>query len=779
MEDKYREALREIERLKKENAELKHKLDIDGNAQAINDEQAFEKDQKISLFKNIFKGRDDVFALRWEGKDGKTGYSPACANLWHKELCKKPQIKCANCCNKKYRMLTDDEIYKHLTGKQTIGIYPLQKDETCYFLAADFDNETWKQDSTAFYNTCTKHGILPALEISRSGKGAHVWMFFEKAIPARKARELGSGLIAETMDVCRTLGFTSYDRLFPNQDTMPKGGFGNLIALPLQFGPRKDGRTVFVDAGFLPFADQWWFLASLVKIKVMEVDSLIELIGKKDLSIIQESQGKYNDKEKPWISKGTEDANSKVVFPASVKATLSNLVYIEREGLQAKAANRLMRLAAFPNPEFFQAQAMRLSTYVIPRIIHCGQEYPKYIGLPRGCLKEVRQLIENAGSKLIIEDKKEDGSPLSVNFQGNLTSWQQEAAEEILRHETGVLSAATAFGKTVVALKIIAERKVNTLIIVNRRQLMDQWLERLKTFLVLQENMLGQIGGGKDKLSGHIDVAMIQSLSRRNENISVEKYGQIIVDECHHVSAFSFESVMKKAKARYVLGLTATPVRKDGHQPIIFMQCGPIIYTVGAKEAQVESGLLCRVVKRTTDFKADQNDKSTIQSLYRDLALDERRNSLLFDDILKALEQKRSPLVLTERREHLDCLSEKLKDFAKNILVFRGGMGIKQHRELTEKLKVIPANEERLILATGRYIGEGFDDARLDALFITLPIAWKGTLQQYAGRLHRRAADKREVIIYDYVDEQIPVLKRMFAKRLKGYKAMGYEVKDS
>ena len=433
MEGKFKEALREIERLKNENAELKHKLGIDGNAQAINNEQSFEKDQKISLFKSVFKGRDDVFALRWEGKDSKTGYSPACVNLWHKELCKKPKIKCANCANKKYRMLTDDEIYKHLTGKQTIGIYPLQKDETCYFLAADFDNETWKQDSTAFYNTCTRHGILPALEISRSGKGAHVWVFFEKAIPARKARELGSGLIAETMDVCHTLGFTSYDRLFPNQDTMPKGGFGNLIALPLQFGPRKDGRTVFVDAGFLPFADQWRFLASLVKIKEMEVDSLIELLGKKDLSNIQESPGKYGD-ENPWISKGPEDADAKVVFPASVKATLSNLVYVEREGLQAKAANRLMRLAAFPNPEFFQAQVLRLSTYGIPRVIHCGEEYPNYIGLPRGCLKEIRQLIENAGSKFIIEDKKEDGSPLSVNFQGNLTSWQQEAAEETLRH---------------------------------------------------------------------------------------------------------------------------------------------------------------------------------------------------------------------------------------------------------------------------------------------------------------------------------------------------------
>ena len=779
MEDKLIEALREIERLKTENAELKQKLGIDSSILPVKDEQSFEKDQKISLFRSFFKGRDDVFALRWEGKEGKTGYSPACANLWHKELCKKPKIKCADCSNKKYLPLTDDEIYKHLTGKQTIGIYPLQKDETCCFLAADFDNETWKQDSAAFYNTCTKHGILPALEISRSGKGAHVWVFFEKAIPARKARQLGSGLIAETMDVCHTLGFASYDRLFPNQDTMPKGGFGNLIALPLQSGPRKDGRTVFVDAGFLPFADQWRFLASLVKIKEMEVDSLIELLGKKDLSNIQESPGKYGDEEKPWISKGTEGTEAEVVFPASVKATLSNLVYIEKEGLQAKAANRLMRLAAFPNPEFFQTQAMRLSTYGIPRIIHCGQEYPKYIGLPRGCLKEVRQLIEKAGSKFIMEDMKEDGSPLPVNFQGNLTSWQQEAAEEILRHETGVLSAATAFGKTVVALKIIAERKVNTLIIVNRRQLMDQWLERLKTFLVLPENMLGQIGGGKDKLSGHIDVAMIQSLSRRNENISIEKYGQIIVDECHHVSAFSFESVMKKAKARYVLGLTATPVRKDGHQPIIFMQCGPIVYTVGAKEAQVESGLLCRVVKRATEFKAEQSDKTTIQSLYKALSLDERRNSLLFDDILKALEQKRSPLVLTERRDHLDCLYEKLKDFAKNILVFRGGMGIKQRRELNEKLKAIPSNEERLILATGRYIGEGFDDVRLDTLFITMPIAWKGTLQQYAGRLHRRTADKKEVVIYDYVDEQTPVLKRMFAKRVKGYKAMGYELKDA
>ncbi len=458
------------------------------------------------------------------------------------------------------------------------------------------------------------------------------------------------------------------------------------------------------------------------------------------------------------------------------------MVYVEKKGCPDVMLNRLKRLAAFQNPEFYRAQAMRLSTFDKPRIISCSEDFPKHIGLPRGCLDEVITFLEDNRVKADVADERFTGSLIDIAFQGELRASQEEAANAILQHDIGILSAATAFGKTVVAAWLIAKRGVNTLVLVHRRHLMDQWHERLNMFLKSDDDKaaIGRIGGGKDRSTGIIDIGIIQSLNRKGTvKDMVAGYGQIIVDECHHISAFSFEQVLKEAKASYVVGLTATPQRKDGHHPIIVMQCGPVRYRVDARKQAALRPFEHIVVPRVTSFRIPNTEKAGIQDIYAALAQDERRNEMIFDDLLKTLTEGRSPLILTERADHVEKLAGMLKNFVKNIIVLKGGMGKKQRKEAAERLSEIRGDEERVIIATGRYIGEGFDDARLDTLFLAMPISWRGTLQQYAGRLHRYNEGKNVVQIYDYVDKEVPVLDRMYEKRIRGYRAMGYACKTA
>jgi len=437
-------------------------------------------------------------------------------------------------------------------------------------------------------------------------------------------------------------------------------------------------------------------------------------------------------------------------------------------------------LAAFQNPEFYKAQAMRMSTYGKPRIISCCEEYPKHLALPRGCLEELLQVLGDLKIKTDLIDERVIGNPITLNFQGALHPEQQLAADQLIKHDIGVLSASTAFGKTVIGSWLIAQRKVNTLVIVHRGQLMDQWVESLQSFLGLGKKEVGRIGGGKHKITGMVDVAMIQSLvDKGTVNDLVGNYGQIIMDECHHISATSFEQVIRQAKARYITGLSATVTRQDGHHPIIFMQCGPVRYRVDDRQQAASRSFTHKVIVRRTSFalpaQTENRLEPGIQEIYAMLTLDSIRNQMIIDDVIEAIQAGRSPVLLTERREHLTYFENIFKGKVKNIVVLSGGMGSKQRKMAVEQLRNIPENEERLIIATGRYLGEGFDDARLDTLFLALPIAWRGTVSQYAGRLHRNYDRKSEVIIYDYVDDQVPVLAGMFGKRKKGYKAIGYE----
>lgn len=747
---------------------------------------------KVKFFRQLFAGRPEVFPVRWENKKtGRVGYSPACSNEWKKGVCRKPKVKCGQCSHQKFIPPDDEIIERHLRGDSgfskdfVAGVYPLLSDDTCWFVAADFDKVSWVADACALLRTCRENGVPGALERSRSGNGGHVWIFFAEPIAASLARQLGSILITETMEMRPEIDFTSYDRLFPNQDTVPAGGFGSLIALPLQNAARRQGNSVFVDEKMQPYRDQWAYLSSLSRMSKAEVENLVEAAELSGRVLKVRIPVADDQAEEPWKqlpSRRSRPQRLDVPVPTKINVTFADQIYIDRSGLPSKMITQLVRLAAFQNPEFYRAQAMRFPTFGKPRVVSCAELHPKHIALPRGCFDEMIEFLADHGVAVKLEDRRETGLPLpkSVRFLGSLRPQQSRALDSLIRHDTGVLSATTAFGKTVVASALIVERGCNSLVLVHRRELLNQWINSLASFLQIDREQIGTIGGGKRSPTGVIDVAMIQSLIRKGEvHDIVADYGHLVVDECHHLAAASFELVARRTRARYVTGLSATVARKDGWHPIIFMQCGPVRYQVSAKSQSIESGLRHRVHERQTKFVLPESlaqiERPSMPSIYAALAEDEARNDLIFDDVLKSLAAKRSPIVLTERKAHLEYFRQRFSGLAKNIVVLRGGLTTADRKAAKEGLNV-KYDEDRLILATGRYIGEGFDDARLDTLFLTMPIAWKGTLAQYVGRLHRLHDRKRDVLVIDYVDHLIPVLERMAAKRRIGYRSLGYVI---
>jgi superfamily II DNA or RNA helicase len=741
-------------------------------------------EEKITIFLRLFQGRKDVYPKLWQNqKTGKKGYSPACSNEWIHGVCNKPRIKCGECTNQAFLPVTPEAILDHLQGRQVIGVYPMLKDETCRLLAADFDKGAWREDVMAFTDSCRVVGIPYAIERSHSGNGAHVWFFFSHSVTASTARKLGSYLITQTMSRRHQLDMSSYDRLFPNQDTLPKGGFGNLIALPLQYHPRQEGNTLFLDDQLEPFSDQWRFLASLNPIQPEKINEIIRNISTPEQ--VMGLHGTYVDDVdvEPWLKSACRDQNHISIndpIPDEVRAVMSQRLFVEKSGLPASLINRLQRLAAFQNPEFYKKQNLRLSTALTPRVISCAEDHSDHISLPRGCLEAAQTLLRENNSSLELEDLRNPGDIVEVNFSGELTEVQKQAVNAMCTHENGVIVAPPGFGKTVLGTYLISARKCSTLILVHRQLLLDQWRSQLSIFLDRDTKSIGQLGGGKRKLTGQIDVAMIQSLTRKGVvNDVVAKYGQVIIDECHHLPAVSFERVLSEVKARYIVGLTATPQRRDGHHPIIYMQIGPIRFKADTRVQSTQRPFEHRIFVRETGFELPmQASDITIQALYSLLVNDEERNQQIIDDVLQALEEGRSPILLTERKVHLDYLHQRLKEFVRHIVVLKGGRSLKDQQKVYEELASIPKDEERLLLATGRYIGEGFDDARLDTLLLSLPVSWKGTLVQYAGRLHRTHPGKHEVRIVDYADSKVPVLARMFERRLRGYRAMGYRKKD-
>lgn len=690
--------------------------------------------EKISLFRSLFRGREDVYAVRWEGTDRKAGYFPANIRDWTAlRGVPKSEWKKLDKKTRQLLPLTDNAVHDHLTGKNTIGVYPLLTDETCWFLAVDFDQTTWKEDSWAFIESSRELNVPAALERSRSGDGAHGWVFFAAPIAATFARRLGTALLTRTMERRHHLGLRSYDRLFPNQDTMPQGGFGNLIALPLQKTPRRSGKSVFLNDSLEPIQDQWRYLANIPRMEPLAVERLVRTVERTGNVVgVRMSLADNDSLEDPWLlppSRRTVEKPIQGPLPATVRIVRANLLFVDKTRLPKAMLNRLNRLAAFQNPEFYKAQAMRLPTYDKPRVICCAEEFPQFIALLRGLLDEVVLLLKQHRIEADLQDERYAGQKLEVKFAGNLRDHQLDAVARVLKHDEGILCAGTAFGKTVAAAYLIAARKTNTLVLVHRAQLLDQWRERLAAFLDLPVDRIGQISGGKAKRTGNIDVALIQSLHRKGETKDlVGEYGHIVVDECHHLSAFTFEQVMRQVKAKYVLGLTATPVRKDGHHPIIYMQCGPIRFNLPVRSQVESSPFEHRVRPQTTTVRWARDQAPTIQDLYALLAVDADRNSQIVTDVLRAVSCGRSPLVLSGRTDHVEWLAARLREHTEQVFVLKGGMGAKQRSEMARKFAATERSS-RVIVATGSYIGEGFDDSRLDTLFLAMPISWRGTLQ--------------------------------------------------
>jgi superfamily II DNA or RNA helicase len=699
-------------------------------------------------------------------------------------------MKCSQCPNRDLLSLKDADVFNHLVGHvggkkdrdHVLGIFPLLADETTWFLALDFDKTSWVDDVGAFAAVCRDKHVPHSIERSRSGNGGHVWIFFAQPISAGLARKLGAALLTATMERRPEIGLDSYDRMFPNQDTMPKGGFGNLIALPFQGHAVARGNTLLLDEQFQPIADQWAYLKSLRRMSQQEASQIVAQAASDGDVLGVKRVATEDADDDPWTLPPSRRRKATPLtgpLPERIEAVLANEIYIPKEGLPPALRNLIVRLAAFQNPEFYRNQAMRLPTYATPRIIGCAEDHGKHIGLPIGCLDDLRAMLKDLGIGLIAEDKRESGLPIDAQFQGELRPEQAEAAARMLEHDAGVLAASTAFGKTVVATYLIAKRGVSTLVLVHRKQLMDQWCERLAGFLGLDPKHIGRIGGGTGKPTGMVDVAMIQSLVRKGVvSDVVSRYGHLVVDECHHISAPSFEQVARRCSARYITGLSATVTRKDGHHPIILMQCGPIRYRTDPRKDAERRPFEHRVIVQETGFTGPARCDARIHDIYAALVADLARNRLIAADVVAAVQAGRSPVLLTERRDHMDTLIEMLTGKVPHLVVLAGGMGRKQRKATVAQLAAVPPNEGRLLIATGKYIGEGFDDARLDTLFLAMPISWRGTLAQYAGRLHRLHDQKRDVLIHDYADVQVPMLNRMFLRRLNGYRAIGYRVES-
>lgn len=802
--------LLELEQLRMENARLKEILQANGIAYDVVSTYAYDekvysdisfpevhlgKEKRIELFRSLFRGREDVFARRWYSKvTNKSGYQPVCVNEWRRGLCDKKAIKCAECPNRNFLSLGYDDVCRHLIGNDengcdVVGIYAIMSDNNCAFLCTDFDDKSckhrYKDDVLAFVGVCRDWNIPYSIERSRSGNGAHVWIFFNAVVPAYKARRLGNAILTEAMSRDGRMAFDSYDRFFPNQDRMPEGGFGNLVALPLQGKARKDLNSVFVDDEFFAYRDQWTYLAQVQKIEEQKVDVILQNHIHEDLGVLSTSS-----ESKPWVTPVPQNINS-ADFTKVITITVADKIYIPLNSVSAKVLNHIKRIAAFRNPEFYKKQAMRMSTYGIPRIISCFDITDDYLAMPRGCKEAIMKLLDSNGAKYTIVDETNHGKAVAVTFLGTEREEQLDAIESLLPFDNGVLHATTAFGKTVTAASLIARRKVNTLILVHSKALLTQWHERLSEFLDIDYkepepvkkrgrrkafSPIGCLDSTTNTVHGVIDIALMQSCFEDGEVKSfVQDYGMVIVDECHHVSSITFEKVLKSVKAQYVHGLTATPIRKDGQQPIIFMQCGPIRFSADSKSQIQKQSFRRYLIPRFTSYRSITDDKQSFPALQKSLAADEVRNSLIVDDIRKTLESGRTPIVLTGIKQHVDLLAERLKSYANNVIQLTGTCTAKEKREALQRLQEIPADEPLVIVATGQYVGEGFDYPRLDTLFLALPISWKGRLEQYAGRLHRENDGKKDVRIYDYIDIHEPLCDNMYHNRLRAYAAIGYQ----
>ena len=773
--------LTEMNRIKQEaSAKVQEKL----TAEIVNNRNQLNKSlgmsELVALYRELFYGRQDVFAVRWDNeKAGTHGYAPKCKNEWDRNICgKSMRIKgaCKKCAYKENQEITNQFIQQHFTGTGrnalVMGVYPLLEDETCRFLAIDFDKKNWQEEILIAKSIYEEYGIKSYIERSRSGNGGHLWIFFSEPIEARLARKLGTKVLETAINRTGSSKFDSFDRLFPNQDYMPKGGYGNLIALPLQRQAVENGNSVFVDDTFKMYSSQTAVLQNIVRYSRSEILDVLKLFPDVVLQEVNNKELAEEDRTLPWEKKKEEKVPTDL--PKSIDVVLYDKIYIHKNNLQPFLKKKFIGLTVFHNPEYYLARNLRKSVQDIPMWIQCFDEDSEFLMLPIGLEETFVEICDSYHVKVNVIDKRYQGKTIDVNFCGDLREKQVIAVEELLAVSNGILHANTAFGKTVAAIALIAERKVNTLIIVDRISLLEQWRERLAVFLNIPKNEIGVIGGGKKKPTGNIDVAVSPSLYRDNKVSDLVKgYGQIICDECHHVSAVGFEQIMKNSPAKYKYGLTATLKRKDGKERIVLMQLGPVRYKDLSK---VTSELGHKVLVQETGISMDDSKAEyTTNEIYDYLYINPIRNTQILMDVRNCLDEKRYPIILTERKEHIELLGQELSSYVK-VYKLHGGLKKKEREAIMEELQNLPEDEPRVIIATSKYVGEGFDYPILDTLFLTLPISWSGRVKQYAGRLHREYHEKKEVRIYDYVDSKIEPAMKMYGKRSKGYRSMGYEI---
>jgi superfamily II DNA or RNA helicase len=771
------EALRELEVRREELLREQERL-----LAALNSTErsaTFSPGEKITIFLSLFRCRSDVYPKLWENpKSGRKGYSPACRNEWQRGVCEKPRVKCSECFHQSFPPLDEVAARDHLTGKAVIGTYAIREDHTCVFLAADFDGLGWKEDIRAYRDAARTFEVEAVIERSRSGEGGHAWIFFREPVPALLARRLGTMIMAKASSLHPAMSLASYDRFFPNQDMMPPGGFGNLIALPLQAKARNSGNSVFLDDDFVPHEDTWHFLSEVDRIDRKQLDYLLERHTPAETANETENTSRYEDRILELIPAAVE----KGIFTGSAKAIWNTQLEIPIPTLPSSLVAALKRLGTLANPVFFEKQRLRFGTWNIPRFIFCGEVYPDRLILPRGVVPAAEALFRKAGGRLRIEDHRPPESPHSFVFHGNLAPEQQTAVEAMLHHDDGVLLAPPGAGKTVMGCAIIASRKVSTLILVHRKPLLEQWHLRLQQFLGLEKKEIGLLGDNLSFKDRGVVVGMIQTLARSpHPKALFAPFSQVIVDECHHIPAASFEAVMKACPARYFLGLTATPTRKDGLQKILFLQCGPIRHRM---QSDADPNIIRRLIVRNIPLCLPPDDlKVPVHQVWELLANHRERNRQIAADILDALEGNRYCAVLGERKEHLVTLEKMVREaaprFSDRIHRIDGGMGKKNRAKILENAEQQAKGKEGFALfATSSLVGEGFDLPQLDTLFLTLPISFKGRIIQYAGRLHRACEGKSEVRIYDYAEPEHPLTSHMHRKRMTAFRSMGYHIID-
>ena len=811
--------------------------------------------EHAKLLDSVFSGRHDVYSKRDLLKDGRAAYFPQCENFWREGVCLKRiakengelngkkgkgKIQCMNCEARQWSLLGENILMRHLQGNNkdctdVIGVYPLLPEHTCNFLVFDFDNhesdvndadnqdDDWKEEVNALRATCVKQGFFPLTERSRSGNGAHVWLFFENPLPATLARKFGNALLTISSETIGLKSFKSYDRMLPAQDTLPPGGLGNLIALPLQGQALRRGNSAFIDENWHAYPDQWEQLRNIRRISQTEITEKLRKWGLYDnplgissfpadlenekapppdtssgLGLTFNSTGdnkpdKEPGKRKPWEKTILRLTAASVT--GALKITLRDRIYIETGNLSTSAKNVLKRMGAFGNPEFYKRQAMGYSTHGSSRIVWCGSEEDGYITVPRGRLEALMKNLEEEQIPGVITDERQQGKPVRVSFRGQLYPEQLKAANVMLDHETGILHAATAFGKTAVGSYLIAARKVSALVIVQNREILNNWVQDLGKFLLISEeppkyrtsagslktrkSVLGSLYSGHNTLGGIIDVAMSPSLAAAGEEADalLESYGLVIVDECHHAAAPNIAAVLNKVHARYVYGLTATVKRDDGMEQKVFMLLGPVLWRFTSKERIAQQGFRCFVRTRFTAL-VNAGKPWLVQDAYKIAIHDKRRNEEIAKDARECIAAGHSPLILTKFREHAEILLEMLRNAAYRVFLLQGGRKTSERAAIRQAMLTVPPNKSVLLIAIGQYVGEGFNYPRLDTLFLTSPISFEGNVEQYAGRLLRTYEGKTEITIYDYADSHVPVFERMFRKRLSAYKKIGYAIAE-